>query len=199
MRELHIGEDVLGKDGERLGEVDLIVVDPAAHRVTHVVVDGHLLGVQRLRDAGPDGLAADLDRDTLKKLPVSDHEHVGEPGSNWSAPFGYQLGNFLAITGALIGQAPYQPPVHFDEGLEDVHEITEGSPVWSGNHRLGEVERVLTDDSGAVTEFVIRPAHILAKPRRVPIGRVTEVVGNNVHTDLGPDELERLPGYSEIS
>jgi hypothetical protein len=197
MRELRIGEAVLAAGGERLGEVELIVVDEAAHRVTHVVVDGRLVGVQRLRDAGADGLAADLDRAAFEKLPRRDHDQLAAPAATWTAPFGYRLENFLAIAGALIGQSPYQPPVHLEQGLEYVHEITEGSPVWSGDERLGEVERVLTDDAGGVSELVVRPAHVLAHRRRLPVARVTEVVGNNVHTDLAPGELDRLPEYSE--
>jgi hypothetical protein len=34
---------------------------------------------------------------------------------------------------------------------------------------------------------------LLARRVRVPAGRVTEVVGNNVHVDLTEEELENLP------
>ena len=185
-RDLRIGEDVLGADGRRLGTVDRLVVDERAHRVTHVVVDGRLVPSGSLRDAGPDGLATSLTEAEFDALARADHDHVGAPGRNWRPPGGYVLENFLAITEALIGQSPYVPPVSLHAGLEDVHEITEGSPVWSGGHRLGEVERVLTDDSGAVTELVVRRSGVLGGHGRLPIERVTEVVGNNVHTDLEP-------------
>ncbi len=102
---------------------------------------------------------------------------------------------FLAIASALVGQAPYQPPIHLDTELEDVHEITQGSPVWSGNRQLGEVERVLTSDDGSVAELVVRRDGPLGRHVRLPIGRVTEVVGNNVHTDLTDAEAHALPGY----
>ena len=196
-RELRIGEDVLGPDGHPLGQVERLVVDERAHRVTHVVVDGRLVGVQRLRDAGRDGLVADLSADDLKRLPEAEHDHIGAPGANWSAPLGYTLENFLAIAGALVGQAPYQPPVHLDTELEDVHEVTAGSPVWSGRRRVGDVERVLADDAGAVSELVVRLHGPFGRHVRVPIDRVTEVVGNNVHVDLDEAAERELADFRD--
>jgi hypothetical protein len=194
-RELHVGEEVLGADGRVLGTVDRLVVDESAHRVTHVVVSGHLLGVRRLKDT-PDGLTANVSRDQFEKLPAAQHDHLGAPGDHWTAPLGYRLENFLALAGAVIGQGPYVPPVHLEPDLEDVHEITQGSPVWSGNRRIGEVERVFTGAEGRVTELVVRHAGLLGKRLRLPIDRVLEVVGNNVHTDLTEQDEESLPEYS---
>ncbi|HEX6349323.1 MAG TPA: hypothetical protein VF160_08020 [Candidatus Dormibacteraeota bacterium] len=177
----------MGRDGHVLGAIDRLVVDEAAHRVTHVVVDGHLVGVRRLAPV-EGGLRADLTRDELRKLPSAEHDHLGAPGEHWSAPFGWTLSNFLNVTGALIGQAPYEPPVHIDPNLEQEDEITQGSPVWSGNRRLGEVERVFTSEDGSIRELVIRRSRPLAGHARLPGSRITEVVGNNVHTDVAPDE-----------
>lgn len=154
-----------------------------------MVVDGHLVGVRRLK-SGPDGLVVDFDRAELKRLPTADHDHIGAPGEYWSAPLGWTLENFLRITGALIGQSPYVPPVHIDPDLEDVREITEGSPVWSGNTKLGQVEQAITAEDGSVKELIIKRDGILSGHARVPAARITEVVGNNVHTDLDPEALE---------
>lgn len=192
MRELHVGEEVLGADGGPLGSVDRLVVDQSAHRVTHVVVNGRLVGVRRLQDT-PDGLYTKLTREQFEKLPSAEHDHLGAPGDNWTAPLGFRLENFLALTSALIGQGPYVPPVHFEP--EDVHEITQGSPVWSGSRRVGEVERVLTDETGRVTELVLKREGLLGKHVRLPIERVLEVVGNNVHVDLSEADEVQLPEY----
>jgi uncharacterized protein YrrD len=191
LTELHPGEEVMGRDGHLLGAVDRLVVDEQKHRVTHVVIDDHLVGVRRLHQV-EGGLRADLTREELKKLPTAEHDHLGAPSEHWTAPFGWTLANFLNVTGALIGQGPYIPPVHIDPELEDVDEITEGSPVWSGNRKLGTVERVFTAEDGSIKELVIRREGVLAGHAMVPGSRITEVVGNNVHTDIGPDE-ELLP------
>jgi hypothetical protein len=192
VRQLRIGEDVLAPDGERLGSLERLVVDPSAHRITHVVVDGRVLGLSRIRDGGPDGLVADVGKDGLTRLPEVHSELLGTPDEAWAPPPGYRLQNFLSIAEALVGQGPYVPPVQADLDVASVHEITPSSPVWSGRRRLGEVAELLTDDSGALIDFVLDRGFLHARVR-VPAGRVLEVIGNNVHVDLTDEELGELP------
>jgi hypothetical protein len=192
VRTLRVGEDVLAPDGERLGTLERLVVDPTAHRVTHIVVDGRVLGLGRISDAGPNGLVADVGRDGLSRLPEVHHELLQTPGEVWSPPPGYRLQNFLSLAEAVVGQGPYVPPVEADLDLSAVHEITPSSPVWSGSRRLGEVAEVQTDDSGALIDFILDRG-FLHSHVRVPAGRVVEVIGNNVHVDLTDEEVQDLP------
>ena len=192
MRRLELGEDVLAPDGRRLGTVERIVVDEAAHVVTHLVVDGRAVELGHFKDAGPDGLACDLTPGDLKRQPAVDEAPFVEPGEHWQAPAGYAVNSFLGLAGALLGQAPYIPPVHTDFGeTEDVHEITEGSPVWSGSRQLGRVSQVESDDGGHLTALIVDEG-LFEAPRRLPISRVVRVAGNNVHTDLRREELTEL-------
>ena len=193
MRILRAGEPVIGRDGQRLGSVERLVVDEQAHQVTHVVVDGRLIGTARVRPLDDDQLAADLDRQDLLKQPEARDELVRPPGSHWRAPSGYVLGNFLRIVSALVGQAPYVPPVHLDVDLSAVHEIKAGSPVWSGREQVGKVSEVLTTDEGKVTGFVLRRPGLLGARHVLPIDHVVEVVGTNVHVDLAARDIEALP------
>ena len=192
MRRLEIGEDVLAADGSRLGTVERIVVDESAHTVTHLVVDGCAVELGRFKDAGPDGLSTDLTRSELERQPDADAPPFGAPGEHWQAPPGYALESFLGIAGALLGQAPYQPPVHANFGqVDEIHEITEGSPVWAGSDEIGHVRELESDDGGHVVALVLEGG-LFARPRRIPVSRVLRVAGNNVHTDLTPEELEAL-------
>lgn len=197
MRSLRVGEEVLGRDGRRLGTVERLVVDEQAHRVTHVVVGGRLLGVARV--GGVDGarLTADLDRDELTRLPEARPELVTSPGSHWRAPGGYSLDDFLAIASALIGQGPYVPPVHLDLDLSGVHEIVPGSPVFADREHVGEVNQLLTDDDRRVTSLVLRRPGVVGRRVLLPADHVTEVVGTTVHIDLARPEIEALPDYDE--
>lgn len=196
MRSLRVGEEVLGRDRRRLGTVERLVVDEQAHRVTHLVVAGRLLGVNRVSDA--DGaLAADLDRDELVRQPEARRELVTEPGGHWRAPGGYSLRDFLAIASALIGQGPYVPPVHLDLDLSAVHEIVPGSPVFSGAEQVGDVAQVLTDDGSRVTSLVLRRPGVRRRRVELPPGHVTEVVGTTVHVDLPEAEIDALPDYED--
>lgn len=197
MRSLRIGEEVLGSDRRRLGTVDRLVVDERAHRVTHLVVGGHLLGVGRVHDADGSKLTADVDRDGLARLPEARPELVSEPGGHWRAPGGYSLSDFLAIASALVGQGPYTPPVHLDLDLSAVHEITPGSPVFAGREHVGDVSQVVTDDAGGITTLVLRRPGLLGERVLLSPDRVTEVVGNTVHIDLTETEIAALPGYED--
>jgi sporulation protein YlmC with PRC-barrel domain len=192
MREIRIGEDVQARNGETLGTVEKLVVDPTAHRITHVVVAGRLLGVPRLMHLDSAELVADVSQEEFEKLPDVNPDHVRPAGEGWLAPAGHTLQHFLSVAEAIVGQGPYIPPVHVDLDVSNVHEITPFSPVWSGKDRLGHVAEVTTDDGGSLIDFVLDRG-LLQRRVRVPAGRIVEVVGNNVHVDLTEAELEDLP------
>lgn len=195
MRRLVIGEDVLAKDGAKLGRVERLVVDEGAHRVTDVVVAGRVVPLGHFRDAGPDGLATDLDEAGLARLAAHDASALEPPPERWTPPPGYVLNQFLAAAGALLGSAPYQPPVEADltPGVAG-HEIIADSPVWAGDTRIGEVVEVLTDNAGATAGLVIVRD---GRRYKLPIDNVVEVVGPNVHVDLNETDIELLEPYAE--
>jgi hypothetical protein len=197
LRSLRVGEEVLGTDRRRLGTVERLVVDEQAHRVTHVVVGGRLLGVGRVSDVDGARLSADVDAAGLARQPEARPDLVTSPGHHWRAPGGYSLGDFLAIASALIGQGPYVPPVHVDLDLSAVHEIVPGSPVFSGTEHVGDVSQVLTDDDGGITALVLRRPGVLGRRVELPPAHVTEVVGTAVHVDLSDAEVGALPDYEE--
>jgi sporulation protein YlmC with PRC-barrel domain len=190
--EIQVGTEVLDPQGRRLGRVERIVVDERAHRVTHLVVDGRLAGVARFKPGPGRALTLGLDEAGLSRLPPANLEEISQPGPHWLAPAGRRLGDFLAIAGALVGQTPYTPPIHADLELNNEHEITRGSPVWSGGRRLGEVSELQLDERNRITGLVMRRQGVLGGEVEIPAGHVLEVVGNNVHLDLTPEQVEAL-------
>jgi uncharacterized protein YrrD len=195
VRELRIGEEVVDPQGRRLGTIQRLVVDERAHRVTHLVVDGRLVGAQRIREAG-DRLQANLEPDELRREPEAQDHLVAPPGDHWRPPDGYALDNFMRVFGALLGPGGlYVPPVHLDLDLSAIHEITPGSEVYSGIEKLGEVERVLTDDAGDISSLVVRRRGLRGRRVVMPVDHVNEVVGSSVHVDLDEEGLERLPEF----
>src|SRR5207237_3620104 len=167
-------------------------VHPTAQRTAHPVVLGRLLGVRRAADGGGGRLPVDLTPDSLRRLPEAHPGLVVPPGEHWHPPNGYVVDNFLRLVEAFIGQSPYVPPVEVDLDARSRHEIAAGSPVWSGRRQLGKVTRVVADPDGSIRELVVRHG-VLDGDRRVPASRLTEVVGTNVHVDLGEEESEALP------
>lgn len=192
MRTLDPGEEVVGSGGERLGSVSRLVVDEAAHRVTHLVVGDRVVGIAHLRRAEDGRLTLDLDRAGLRAQPDLAAARLEGVPAHWQAPDGWALGSFLRIANAFVGQEPYTPPIAVDDDAVNVHEVTQGSPVWSGYTELGRVDLVDTSDDGTISRLVVGAHH----PRRrvaVPIQAVQEVVGNNVHLNLSVDDFAKLP------
>lgn len=79
--------DVLGPDGERIGDLDGFIVDPEAGRVYHLVVDSggwfrsrqFLLPVGHARlDTGRRALVADITKAALSRYPEFHHDRFRE-------------------------------------------------------------------------------------------------------------------------
>jgi hypothetical protein len=199
VKALRIGEDVLAADGSRLGTIERLVVDEGAHQVSHLIVEDRVVPIAEFRDAGPDGLATKLDRAGLEAFPRHDESSLEAPGEHWEPPAGYQLQNFLAVAGALLGNAPYLPPVHADlTPGESASEITAGSPIWTGDRQIGHVVEVLTDDKGNLRELVMARQGVLGEHVVIPLEKVVEVVGSNVQVDLNETDVDLLEPYRPV-
>jgi len=200
VRQLRVGEDVLAADGSRLGTVERLVVDEGAHTVTDLVVRGRVIPLRELKDAGPDGLATDLDEHDLERFPTHDKAALDAPGDHWEPPEGYQLHNFLAVAGALLGSAPFVPPVHADLTPGDAaHEITAGSPVWAGDRKIGHVSELVTDETGHTRQLVMTREGLRGEQVLVPVEKVIEVVGPNVQVDLNETEIDLLEPFEPVA
>ncbi len=200
MRSLRTGEDVFAPDGSRLGRVERIVVDESGHQVTHVVVEGRAIPAGRLQDAGYDGLASDVAREELDRLPDASQPPFAAPGEHWEPPEGFVLEDFLAFVDAfnrVVAQGPFQPPVHIETGASLLHEIHSGSPVWCGNDLVGRVDRLLWDGERNVTHVVVKHG-FPAKLTQVPVGDVKEVAGNNVHLAVDEASFKGLPEFDPL-
>jgi hypothetical protein len=197
VRQLRVGEEVLDKDGGRLGLVERLVVDERAHAVTHLVVEGRLVGMARVRAVDGDRLAADIGRDELLRQPEDHADAVAAPPGHWVAPSGYTLDSFLRIVTALVGQGPYVPPIHADLDLTGIHEIMPGTAVWSGGRRVAEVTRVDTDDQSQIAALLLRLPGFAGHRVVMPAAHVVEVVGANVYVDLDREGIEALPRFDE--
>jgi hypothetical protein len=197
LRTLDPGEQVIGSDGERLGSVSRLVVDEGAHRVTHLVIGDRVVGISHLRRSADDRLTLDIDNTGLRMQPDLVAARVEGVPTHWLPPEGWTLLSFLRIANAFVGQVPYTPPVEVDDDIANVHELTPGSPVWTGFTELGRIEEIDTADDGTIIRVIVDAHH----PRRkvaVPIQAVQEVVGNNVHLNLSPDDFDHLPAAEDV-
>jgi len=175
LEDLHIGAPVTSSDNRQLGTLERIVVERAAERVTHIVVDpgllesGNLLApggwekprarlipVSDIVKATRDSLELSIDQETFATAPLFERElfvdadpQTGEIQAPEEKPR-FRLGELLHYisTAAGLGAAPYEPTteIQFQESAGSA-EIAEGTPVWrqTPHQEIGVVERVLVD------------------------------------------------------
>jgi uncharacterized protein YrrD len=220
------GAKVFTSDGEQVGEIDRVVIDPKTDEVTHVVVEkGFLLTVDKVVPISLIGPATE-DRVTLREnagdleaLPdfeerhyvLSDEEKLREASSlgrarplHWYPPINmtwWQGGGYLGYTG-FFG---YPVPPYVVETERNIPEGTvalkEGAKVISSDdEHVGDVETVLTDpEENRATHLVISQGLLFKERKLVPTSWVSMVMSDEVHLAVGSRLLERLKEYEPQS
>jgi sporulation protein YlmC with PRC-barrel domain len=206
---LELGEQVRCAE-ELVGELADVVVDPAAKRVTHLVVKPHDAGGARLVPieladlADEHAIALRATTEEFGKLPnveryasVAQGEEVaGEPGwdvgtrSVLSMPYDESPG-FAGYVGV-----PPNVEVIYDEVPEGEAELRRSSAVvTSGKEYVGHIEAFLVEDD-RITHFVVRCGHLWKRRDvDVPIASVKAVESDEVTVDLTNDEVAALPSH----
>jgi sporulation protein YlmC with PRC-barrel domain len=206
---LELGEQVRCAE-EVVGELADVVVDPAAKRVTHLVVKPHDAGGARLAPieladfADEHAIALRATTEEFRKLPNVERyasvglgeEVAGEPGwdvgtrSVLSMPYDESPG-----FGGYVGTPP-NVEVIYDEVPEGEAELRRSSAVvTSGNDYVGHIEAFLVEDD-RITHFVVRCGHLWKRRDvDVPITSVKAVESDEVTVDLTNDEVAALPSH----
>jgi len=81
----------------------------------------------------------------------------------------------------------------------DSVDIKEGTDVWrrEPHEKLGEVRRVLLNDAGRVTAFVIRRGFVFKKDVVLPARYIAELLDEIVRVDIPGDVLSNLAEYED--
>lgn len=223
LESLHIGVDVYGTDGHRLGTLQRVVIDTEEHRVEAIVVEegliesgnvlapggwdkprGRLVPASMITTSDDRRVTVACDEKTFDTLPHFEQEHalplteeatLGHPRFHVG-----ELIRYISSSAAGLGGAPYLPPesITFTKSPEDV-QIPEDAPVWrkEPHEDVGEVERVLLDDaSGRVAALVMRRKGLRGQRVRLPMSSIADIQDGVVHVTLTDDELNALEPYA---
>ena len=209
---LELGQQISSRDGESVGELADIVVDPVERRVTHLVVrphhgDGARLVPIALAAAGEEGgqLSLRCDGDELHALPDVEETaflRLGEPLTT-DAEWDVGVEKVLAL--------PYfESGGYADYGLGGSHdvlytydripkgevEIERASSVTTADGRyVGDVDGFLVEE-GQITHFVLERGHLWGRREvTIPIGAVTSVDTGAVVVGLTFEEIGALPSH----
>ena len=215
------GEDVYTAQGDKVGEVARVVIDPKTDEVTHVVVKkGFLLTVDKVVPISLIGPTVENHvtlRETagdLEALPIFEETHfvpLGEEkgqetaaeeqarSSYWYPPTGtlwWRAGGYLGYPGLFHSMPPYV--VEVKSNIPDgTVALKEGAKVLSmDDEHVGNVETVLTDPiENRATHLVISKGLLLKERKLVPTDWISVVMSDEVHLAVGSDVIQGLRKY----
>jgi uncharacterized protein YrrD len=172
---LELGRGLRCADG-LVQELSDIVIDGAANRVTHLVVQprgeagaARLMPIQ-LVDEGADGVVLSCTAETLEALePVRDHAYL-RAGKSPRADLNWDIGvedvqpiqDYAADAygGAGLG-FPHDVFVTYDRVPKGEVELRRASEVYSADrHRLGVVEGVVIAGDDRITHLLLERGHL---------------------------------------
>ncbi len=206
------GAMVKSADGQQVGQLNRVVIDPRTESVSHVIVqrgflftDERVIPVNLIASADEENVDLRLDAEDLEDLPqfvetnfikVPEEERV-VPDASQAAPF-YPVAPMPTWRpGTPIADPGIEPRIEQEERHipDDTVVVQKGADVLALNdEKVGDVEEVLTDpESHRITQFVISEGLLLKEEKRVPIEWVSEIHENEIRLAVGPKILEYLP------
>ena len=203
--DFHIGAAIVNPDGDRLGKLTHVIVDPTTNEVVEIVLgESGLMGrdvivpVGAVNTADHDEVMIQLNKEQLDKLQsFSDSNYiVPEAGALAGYPTGALIAPGMAPVGAAtgietIGLTPIvEVTEHIPEGDID---IEPGTEVWAADGKVGSVQDVLVDSqTRRVTGFVIEKGLLFKTDIPVTRDQVAEIGTDRITLKLSKAELERL-------
>lgn len=202
---------VFTADGQDVGRVDRVVLNPQTKKATHIVVrKGFLFTEDKIV---PVGLISAADEKRVMLRPDAGDLNTLPP---------FEETNYIPLNEAEARSADYvagqafplywYPPMGgwlgYDYPLPFVEETQQNIPantvavkegarvIASDDQRVGSIERVYTNTSNnRVTGFLISRGLIMKEKRFIPINWVSRVSEDEVYLSVGAPILEELPQY----
>lgn len=224
MTEAHVienlrhGATVRTSDGEDVGRLHAIVVDPRDNRVTHVAVSRGpffpdpgfgsptivSVDLPEVRDAGEDHVDLRLDKASFEKLPLYAHTHFIEiPGEERAPdevkgrPALWETGRALLAALSSLSTGIAVPAEHFRKASYERH-ILNDAPVWrvEPNTHIGDVERVLIDEAtGEIEALVVKRGVLFHEETVLPVRYVKEISDGVIHVQISDADLKNLDTF----
>lgn len=212
------GAEVLTSDGEKLGTLERVIIDPVQKTVTHLVIEkGFLLTSNKVITI--DGFKTEGDQIVLQPteltwdefpdfeethyVRLSDTEFPTSEAQAAEASILYppvNLAGWRADT--PTGNFPPVPgPGYAKQTKQNIPDgnvaLKEGARVISsdGNH-VGNVEEVIVDSRNSrATHFVVGEGLLFHERKLIPILWIAEIQEDEIRLSVSSSLMERLPEY----
>jgi sporulation protein YlmC with PRC-barrel domain len=213
------GSGVFSLDGQQIGRVSRLVLDPATEELTHLVVETMGAAAERVvpfemvHGTTQDQVIFNRDKAELDRLPLFDEayfvrvndrdgsnmdQETGAYPSDQAAPayFWYPPHGHPGFPAYGLGHQPWPPAAKKPDMPMEIVPMREKTNVISSDGKyVGDVELLfLEPDSDQVTHFLLSPGVLLNTRKLVPAGWIKNA-DEQVHLIVPSDVLERLPAY----
>jgi uncharacterized protein YrrD len=220
MMEYKKGAEVRNANGEKVGEIDRVVIDPNGGQVSHIVVrkgflfpEDKVIPLDLVRDASSEqvNLSESIDFDNLPDftevdyLPLDTEEAqtrglaapmywyptIGAPPLMWGAG---HWGMYPP------GGAGYTQPVSIEQNIpEGEIALEQGAEVIDQHgESLGKVEQVITSRSGdQLTHIVVTKGMLDRKKKLIPASWISHIKEDGVKLCIDAKLVDKLKDYDE--
>ncbi len=203
---IHIGAMVRTREGDEMGKVERVILDPATMDVQAVVVHKGLIvardvvvSISLVEEADQAEVRLRIGRDRLDELPDFQGRHRElvpvEDVESFSiyAP-GTILFPLVPPYGVPGEPGPYELPEQEVEAAPLELDVVEGMLVRSLDGTVGVIEEVRSDPlSDRATSIVVKAGAGLKKDVEIPIEFVAGVFADYIQVSLTNEQVEELP------
>jgi sporulation protein YlmC with PRC-barrel domain len=202
------GAPVTTADGRDVGAVAGVVIDPATHHTTHVVVASRVLvgdelmipvelvtsssadAIQLDRTVEPEGCPV-FDRDGYVDLDQRTRDHAACECSAAVYPYRAPASDRIAISAAPIRQV-------VDATVPaDALPVERGTRVTAlDGERIGRLLSILTDpESNQASHLLVRATGLRGVRWAIPVSWVEDMVGKRIRIGVSRGVVDQLPTY----
>lgn len=212
------GADVFNSEGEKLGTIERVVIDPETKAVTHIVVEkGWLFSTNRVISIGEidpqsdDRLVVTGPHDDPDEFPAFEEAHYVNLDENDHAEAGvdsvywYPPADLAWWRTGAANMGYYRPiPAYAVRTSQNIPEGTvaleEGAKVISADDKhVGNIEQVVVEpEDNRVTHFVMHGG-LFSERKLLPVLWISRIEEKEVYLSISSTLLERLPEYKTES
>jgi uncharacterized protein YrrD len=207
--------DVFTYDGEKVGQVDRVVIDPQDGEVTHLVVrkgflfpEDKVLPVDLVESAEEKRVTLRQDAGDLHKLPRFEEAHYVGLDSDEITRTAYPVESAQPIYwyppyGTPVGYPPFATPpypTYIERNIPPgTVPLKEGARVVSVDGKdVGDVEEVFSDnETEKVTHILVAEGILFKRHKLVPMHWIQSVDENQIRLSVKASILKNLPDYAE--
>jgi uncharacterized protein YrrD len=208
------GADVLNSDGEKLGTLQRVIIDPQTKAVTHIVVEkGWLFSTNKVISFGeldpesedtlvvkgphddPDDFPA-FEASHYVSLDENDHPDADVDSVYWYPPADL---SWWRTGAAFMGYYPPMPAytVRTTQNIpEGTVALEEGAKVISqDDHHVGSIEQVVVEPEDNRATHIVIHGGLFAERKLLPVLWISRIEEKEVYLSVSAALVERLPAY----